>query len=606
MSLNPTRRLLILVAPHRGRLLLGILLAAMASALNVPVPLLIREVVDRSSSLDTRWALAGLGVGAFSVFLAQAAVSLATARVVGPVGLAVVRDLRHALYARLQGLGLAYFDRTPTGVILSRMTDDVDVIQSLVSGQSIAILTDLGTTAIIAVVMVHMNARLALVLTLVLLAYAVTFRFFTRRIRAGSVEIRDRLDRIFGHLKGRIDGMLVVKACAREDAEIAEFAGWIGAAHAPRVRLGRLGAAFSNLSVALGGIGSALVFAVGAIEVMNGRMTPGGAVSAAALAGLLFAPVARLADLASVFEQAAASTDRLGEILDMKPDVLEPVNPVPFGRASGLVEFDRVGFGYNAGQPVVWDVRLRIKPGMHVAIVGPTGCGKSTLMNLLLRFYDPTWGEVRLDGVPLSRIATADLRRQAGVVLQEPVVFAGTLADNIRYGAPDANDVRVEAAARAALIHDLAISLPAGYATVIGEGGRRLSQGERQRVAIARAFCANPTIVVLDEATSALDTATEALIQVALRNLLKGRTAFIIAHRLATVVDADLIVVMDGGLVVQTGTHDELLASDGLYRALCARQFGDRGSHAPRREGERISSRVACPLPRLLDVSEVA
>ena len=572
--MNTTRRILGLIAPYRGRVALAALLTAAASLLNLPAPLLIQGVVDGVATAGRSTALPAFAAGLVAVYAAQAAVAVAVAYAIAPVGLGVVRDLRHALYARLQRLGLSFYDRTPAGAIISRLMDDVAVVQALITGQSLAILTDLGTTAVLAGVLLSRDAWVALAVLSVLAVYATTFRLFTREIRAGSTEVRDRLDRVFGHLKERLDAALVVRAYAREEAEIADFAGRIGAAHGPRLRVGRLGAAFSNLGTGLGGIGGALVFAVGAVEVLRGRMTPGEVVSTATLAGLLFGPVARLADLAGVFEQAGASIDRLGEILDMQPDVVEPAARTPIGRARGLVEFDRVGFGYEAGQPVVWDVRLRIEPGMKVALVGPTGCGKSTLMNLLLRFYDPTWGEIRLDGIPLGRLSTADLRRQVGVVLQDPVTFGLSLADNIRYGAADASDARVEAAARAALVHDFATALPQGYATRVGEGGVKLSLGERQRLAIARAFCKDPALVVLDEATSSLDSAGEALIQEALANLLEGRTAFIIAHRLATVVDADLIVVMDGGLVVQAGTHDELLDDEaGLYRQLWARQF---------------------------------
>jgi ABC-type multidrug transport system fused ATPase/permease subunit len=224
---------------------------------------------------------------------------------------------------------------------------------------------------------------------------------------------------------------------------------------------------------------------------------------------------------------------------------------------------------------VVWDVRLTIQPGQKVALVGPTGCGKSTLVNLLLRFYDPTWGDVRLDGISLRQISSTDLRRQIGVVLQEPIIFRATVAENIRYGNPDATDAQVEAAARAALVHGFASALPEGYQTVVGEGGHKLSQGERQRLAIARALCLDPAIVILDEATSSLDSASESLIQAAMANLLRGRTALIIAHRLSTIVDADQIMVMDGGLVIQKGTHQQLLADqEGLYAQLCLRQFG--------------------------------
>ena len=257
------------------------------------------------------------------------------------------------------------------------------------------------------------------------------------------------------------------------------------------------------------------------LEVLEGRIrAPGGVVATATLAGLIFAPVARLADLAYVFEQTAASVDRLGEILDLEPDVVEPTPAevrggcrVPGSCARGTVAFDRVGFGYRQGEPVVWDIRLNVEPGTKVALVGPTGCGKSTMINLLLRFYDPTWGEIRLDDVPIRTIPTRTLRRQIGVVLQDPVIFRLRLADNIRYGAPGASDEQVEAAAKAARVHDFAVALPEGYATIVGEGGHKLSHGERQRVAIARALCKDPALVVLDEATSSLDTPSEALIQ---------------------------------------------------------------------------------------------
>jgi ABC-type multidrug transport system fused ATPase/permease subunit len=320
-------------------------------------------------------------------------------------------------------------------------------------------------------------------------------------------------------------------------------------------------------------------------------------VSAAALAGLLFGPFARLADLAAVFGQAAVSVERLGEILDQEPDVIEPAAPLAVGRVRGRVEFDGVRFAYVKGRTVLCDIDLCVEPGMKVALVGPTGCGKTTLMNLLMRFYDPTAGEIRLDGRGLSRLAVADLRHQIGIVPQDAVVFRQSLADNIRYGAPAATDQKVEIAGRAALVQPFAMRLPDGYRTLIGEGGQKLSQGERQRVAIARAFCKDPALIILDEATSALDTANEALIQAALRNLLRGRTAFIIAHRLTTVLDADRIVVLDEGRIVQTGTHAELLAdANGLYRRLCARQFG---LPPPSRVFRTAPERVAAPGQRV-------
>ena len=519
--------------------------------------------------------------------------ALCNGLLIGRIGQGVVRDLRHRLYDRLQRLSLAYYDRTPSGAILSRVMDDVGAIQVFVTSQTFTILTDLGTTVAISALLLGRDWRLAVVVLCVAPLFAVNFRYFMKRIRTTSTIIREKMDLIFGNLKAKLDGTIVIKAYAREPEEIADFAMQLDDAHVPRVRESNLGAAFSNISGAIGGVGTALVFAVGAYEVLRGRLTPGQVVSTSALAGMVFGPVARLADLAYVFEQTAASVDRLGEILDLEPDVREPsqaeIQALPdlAGRVRGEVEFDRVGFGYLPRQPVVWDIRLKVEPGMKVALVGPTGCGKSTLVNLLMRFYDPTWGEIRLDGVPIRRVPTRVLRQEIGVVLQDPVVFRLSLADNIRYGDPGASDEQVEAAARAAMVHSFAMALPEGYRTLVGEGGFKLSQGERQRLAIARALCKAPALVVLDEATSSLDTASETLIQAALANLLRGRTAFIIAHRLSTIVDANLIVVMDGGLIVQMGTHAQLLADQsGLYRRLCARQFGEPGRAV---DGQRIS-----------------
>ena len=592
------------LAPYRRSMTLAFVLTTLAALFNLPVPLLVQELVDRVVT-QGRWsALPWYALGLFLVFAVQAVLSLGNGFLIGRIGQGVVRDLRHLLYDRLQRLSLTYYDKTPSGAILSRVMDDVGAIQVFVTSQTFTILTDLGTTVAIFALLLALDWRLALVVLVVSPLFAFNFRYYMKRIRATSTIIREKMDLIFGNLKAKLDGTIAIKAYGREPEEIADFAHQLDDAHVPRVRESELGAAFSNLSGAIGGAGTALVFAAGALEVLAGRLTPGGVVSTAALAALVFGPVARLADLAYVFEQTAASVDRLGEILDLEPDVREPraderaVPQEPAWRVRGQIEFDRVGFGYRPFEPVVWDIRLKVEPGMKIALVGPTGCGKSTLVNLLMRFYDPTWGEIRLDGVPIGRVSTRELRRQVGVVLQDPVVFRQSLADNIRYGAPGASLAQVEAAARAALVHNFALSLPEGYHTLVGEGGYKLSQGERQRLAIARALCKDPALVVLDEATSSLDTASEALIQAALANLLRGRTALCIAHRLSTIVDADLIIVMDGGLIVQKGTHAQLLASkDGLYRRLCARQFGEPGMGARMdRQEPGLKDRERLPL----------
>ena len=473
--MNTARRVISWLAPDRRRVGVALVLTALVALLNLPTPLLVQGLIDRVVTAGRYGLLPVYLGGLLGVFALQAGISYANTRVVGRVGQGVVRELRHRLYDRLQRLSLSFYDRTPSGSIIARLMDDVSAIQVLVTAQTVQILTDLGTTLAITALLVVRNYRLAVVVLVFLPIYALNFHYFMARIRANSTIVRGKMDLIFGLLKERIDGAIVIKTAAQEPAETAGFAALLADAHIPRVRDHKLSAAFSNISAAISGVGVSAVFAAGAWEVLQGRMTPGGAVSTAALALLLFGPVARLADLTYVFEQAAASVDRLGEILDLAPDVTEPAAPVSVGRVAGRVTFDRVGFGYQPDQPVVWDIRLDVAPGTRVALVGPTGCGKSTLINLLLRFYDPTWGEVRLDGVPLGAMTTRDLRRQVGVVLQEPVLFRQTLADNIRYGATDATDAQVEAAARAAMVHDFAVNLPDGFQTLIGEGGHKLS-----------------------------------------------------------------------------------------------------------------------------------
>jgi subfamily B ATP-binding cassette protein MsbA len=579
---SPWLRLWRLVAPYRLRLVLAGAFAATACLLSLASPLLIERLIRHADNGESLRMFAAPIAMLLAAVLLYASATCINSLLLGRVGLEVVRDLRSLLYSRLQKLPIAWFDRTPTGAVISRVMDDVAVVQGLVSGQTMAILIDVGTAAGVMVWIGLHSWRLLAVVLVLLPTYGFFFRLFTSRIHAGTLDVRRGLDQVFSHLKQKIDGVQVVRATAGESTEVAAFTRQLAELHQPRLHVSRLGVAFSNLCVGLGGFGATLVFAVGAWEASQGRLTAGEVIAASALAGLLFAPIVRLSELATLFEHASASLSRLSEILDAPAVPAAGNTDQPsthtskLMECSGLIEFDAVDFDYQAGQPVLRDVSLRIEPGTRVAVVGPTGSGKSTLMNLLLRFYGPTRGEIRLGSRPLSGIPTAELRNQLGLVPQDAIVFRDSLATNIGYGSPNATNAEILAAAQAAAVEEFAAALPRQYQTLVGEGGYPLSQGQRQRIAIARVFCKNPAVVILDEATSSLDRASERLVEQALDRLLAGRTTFIIAHRLATVVNADLIVVLNQGRIVQTGTHAELLADKGgLYRRLYDSQFGD-------------------------------
>jgi ABC-type multidrug transport system fused ATPase/permease subunit len=575
------------LAPYRFRLTAATALAIAACSLALVGPLLIQRLLTgagRGHNLTSLIVPACLL--AIAVIL-HAILSSTNSWLLGSIALEIGRKLRLTLYSRLHQMPVAWFDRTPGGAIISRLMDDVAVIQGIASSQTLVTLIDLGIAFGAAMWLCTRSWKLALVIILIVPLYAVIFRFFTRRIRAGSFDIRRQLDQLFGGLKQKIDGIHVIRATAAEAAEISQFTRQIGQLHVPRLQVNGLGISFSNLCAGLGGIGASLLFAIGAAEVSSGQLTVGELIAACVLCGLLFAPIARFSDLAAQYHQAFASFTRLGELLNqpIDGDLLESsafsTQITAPARLAGAISFRHVSFAYVPGQPVLKDFSLHIKAGSKVALVGRTGSGKTTVMNLLLRFYEPSTGCVFIDDQPLCEYSNSSLRQHIGVVSQEPVIFRGTLADNIHYGTPAASSQQITAAAEAALIHDFALSLPEKYKTFVGEGGHPLSQGQRQLIALARLFCKDPSIILLDEATSSLDRTSETLVQQALDRLLAGRTTLIIAHRLATVQAADAIVVMDDGQIVETESHANLLAAEnGVYRRLHDSQLVAPDNHS--------------------------
>jgi subfamily B ATP-binding cassette protein MsbA len=574
--MNTYVRLLTYVHPYLRRLVLAIACIILASSANLYVPWIIKDVIDDVLTSRNMTMLNYIAGGIVIVFLLRGIFFYGQTYLMSFIGQKVIIDIREAVYRHLQNLSLAYFEKRQTGTIMSYITNDVAALQSAMVENVIEMITE-GVTLIGSMAaMLYIDWQLSLLTWITLPLVAKTIEIFGGKLRKASGNMQERAADITAVLQETLSAVRVIKSFVREDYEISRFNRENYFNFRAQMKTSQLMATLTPIIEFLAAIGVTVIIWYGGREVITGTLTSGSLIAFLIYVVNLSNPIKRLSRVYGNIQRALAAADRVFEVLDTVPDIVDSPGALPLPPIDGKVEFDDVVFEYNVDEVALDHISLIAKPGQMIAIVGPSGAGKTTIANLIPRFYDPVAGRVLIDGYDVKTVTVHSVRSQIGIVPQETVLFNGTVYDNILYGDLSATKEQVIAAAKAANAHQFIMNMADQYTAMIGERGSKLSGGQRQRIAIARAILKNPRVLILDEATSALDTESENLVQEALDKLMIGRTSFVIAHRLSTVQRADMILVMERGHIVERGTHQELLAHPGLYNKLYQVQFSDK------------------------------
>jgi subfamily B ATP-binding cassette protein MsbA len=567
------RRLFLLLTPYWKALILSAALLVGRAGLELVPPLFHKEIIDEvitTANLKYLGVLIAALVGAYA--LGQL-VNIGDNYVRHALGEKFIFDLRVRLYAYLQKMSLSFFERTSTGELMSRVTNDLSALEHFVTHGSALTAVDLIRLIGGSIILFILDWRLAALVLIPVPILAIALRHYNTKIRPVYRSVRARLGDINAKLQDNLSGIRVIQAFAREEMERQRFTTESERYYRARVKGIRYWSVFFPAIRFLGAMGSVIVLGVGAAMVVKGELSLGTLVAFLSYTTSFYEPINRLTEVDNIFQEAIAAGERFFEILDETTEVTDAPDAMDLPAIEGKMVFEDVAFRYGTGDKVLHDIAFEMAQGEMVALVGPSGAGKTSIANLICRFYDPNQGKITIDGHDLRRIKLNALRQQVAVVLQDSFLFNNNVVENLLYGKPDATREEVIQADKAANAHEFIMQLPGGYDTEIGERGVKLSGGQKQRLALARAILADPRILILDEATSSVDAEAEFLIQQALERVLEGRTSLVIAHRLSTVRNADKIIVLDQGRIVETGKHDDLLQRDGLYSQLYRRQM---------------------------------
>lgn len=569
-------RILSYIKPYMHRLLFAMVCTIMAAAGNLYIPWIIKDMIDEVLADKNGTMLNWTAASIIAIFIVRGLFWYGQNYLMSYVGQSVIIDIRAAVFKKLQRLSVSFYDKNKTGTIMSYVTNDVNALQSAMVENTIEMITE-GFILIGSVVaMIYLDWRLTLFTVCTFPVVLWFMEFFGKKIRKTGGRIQECTADITSVLQESVASARVIKSFVREDYEVDRFDVENKANFRANMKNAQLMATLTPVVELVAAIGVTMIIWYGGNNVINGTITAGSLVAFLTYAVNISNPIKRLTRVIGNIQKALAAAQRVFMIIDMPEEIAESRDAKQLPEVSGKVEFQNVSFAYNDKGNVITDLSFSVKPGEVIAIVGPSGAGKSTIANLLPRFYDVNKGDIKIDGHSVREVTLDSLREQVGIVPQETMLFNGSVYNNILYGRLDATKEEIEAAAKAANAHDFIMQLTDGYETKLGDRGVNLSGGQRQRIAIARAILKNPRILILDEATSALDTESERVVQEALDRLMVGRTSFVIAHRLSTVKNADKILVLEKGNLVESGTHDELLALDGLYAHLYKIQYRNK------------------------------